>query len=193
MWKLKLIIALLLSSCASNTPIDPIYEDYVLPKEAKFKFGDCFYFKADDSMYASVILSNYSNEEDGIWYEIFYSDYYSTDIPKLSDINDGKVMGRKVKSMIDEEGFKRCLDGELIQDKLFTNNDNFKLIGNIKLKGRIFPGSQGMISSMKELRSSYEKGRKIRVNPPDHYNDLMKKMNNFHPEEYFQMSDFIKQ
>lgn len=100
-------------------------------------------------------------------------------------------MGRKVESTIDRAGYKTCLDGDFIIATLFTNTSLFIPIGNIELK-KIDLGSHGAINSMESLRSSFQRGKYFRQKAPDHYREHLRKLDKFHPEEYFKMSDFEK-
>jgi len=171
----------------------PISEShYQWPRDLKYKLGDCLYFKANDTTYGCVVVCDFSKDSAGIWYAAFYSGYDSVVIPTLSSIKTGKVMGRKVESGIDPKGYTRYLDGDLIHDSIFTNSKNFTLLGNMPLKDGIELGSYGIMTSMSDVKVSFKQRIEFRLKVPDHYTEHLKKLDNFHPEQYFRMSEFIK-
>ena len=190
---MKHIVVIIVSLiCACREQSDVKENEYPSSYELKYKTGDCLYFMASDSTYGCVVVADYLKDEAGIWYGTFYTGYEARAIPTLTDVKKGKVMGRKVASAIDELGYRSCLDGDFIHDSIFTDTNYFTLIGNIRFKGNTNPGGYGAITSMENLRVSFQKAKEFRKRPPDHYSNYLSSSGNFHPEEYFRMSDFIK-
>lgn len=192
MHRVIIILTFILSACDFNTSQSNNQSDYPSPEELKYKLGDCLYFKTSDTTYGCVVVCDFSKDAGGIWYGVFYSGYDSTAPPTLTAIKMGKVMGRKVQSGLDVEGYKKYVDGDFIHDSLFTNPRNFTEIGNIHIKRETELGSHGAITSMLYLRISFKRRVEVRLKPPDHYSEHLTKLDKFHPEEYFSMSDFIK-
>lgn len=192
MTRIIIIFTLLLSACNEHSTNTGSQFGYAFSKELKYKIGDCLYFKSSDSTYGCVVVCDFSKDEGGIWYGAFYSAYDSTLIPTIQSIGEGKVMGRKVQSFLNTKGYEECLDGDFIIDTLFTNTSLFTPIGNIELKGDIHLGSNGAATTLADLRRSFHRGREFRMKPPDNYKDHLTKLDNFHPEEYFEMKDFAR-
>lgn len=148
MTRFIIVIAFLLCACNYNSNHAKTGEGRPSPGELKYAIGDCLSFKVSDSTYGSVVVCDFSKDAGGIWYGVFYSGYESTEIPTIQSIKEGKVMGRKVESSIDEKGYEACLDGDFISDSVFTDPGYFTLIGNLELKRDIHLGSHGAVTSM---------------------------------------------
>jgi hypothetical protein len=189
MRKLVVIIFSLLLSCNDYGRDNSSEHLYPSKDELKYKRGDCFAFKASDSTYGCVVVFDFSKDEGGIWYGTFFSSYDSPNMPTIADVRAGRVMGRKIASSLDKEGYTTCLDGEYIIDSLFLDKTKFNLIGNINLKN-IDYGSRAAIANMTNLRMSFHQAKQDRLKEPDHYSQSLTKINDFHPEEYFEMKDF---
>ena len=191
MMRLIIILIVFVSACNYNCGSSNSGAELPSADELKYKIGDCLYFNTSDSTYGCLVVCDFSKEVGGIWYGTFYTGYDSPKIPTLQSIKEEKVMGRKVESSIDKAGFITALDGDFIIDTLFTNTNFFKLLGNINLRP-IDLGSHGAITSMSVLKLLFQQRKQIRLKPPDHYSEHINKLDKFHPEEYFEMKDFIK-
>lgn len=187
-----LILLLIIYSCNPHYNQDMNQPGSPSAKELKYKLGDCLSFKAGDTSYGCVVVCDFSKDEAGIWYGVFYSNYNGTVRPTTSDIKNGKVMGRKVHSSSNEQGFIKGLDGDFLNESLFSDAGNFTFIGNVQLKDKIYLASEGAIDSMSFLRMEFADKIKIRLKAPDHYTEHLTKINDFHPEEYFMASEFVE-
>jgi hypothetical protein len=191
MIRFKIIAILLLFACNSGSGNRVFEAGISSDDELQLDIGDCLYFKSSDSTYGCVIVCDLDKENGRIWYGAFYTGYNSREIPTLELVKEGKVMGRKVHSSLDKNGYRKCLDGDFLIDSLITNVEYFALIGNIPLK-RVELGSHGALTSMDILQSTFGRRVERRINPPDHFTGHMTKLDKFRPEEYFEMRDFIR-
>lgn len=190
MIRLTIILFVFTSACNFSCGSSESGAEHPPADLLKYRIGDCLYFKSSDTTYGCLVVCDFSQDVAGIWYGAFYTGYDSAEIPTLQSIREGKVMGRKVESAIDTAGFRKALDGDFIIDTLFTNTDGFKLLGNISLRP-IQLWSRGSMTSMPVLQSLFHQKKQIRLKPPDHYSEYINKLEKFHPEEYFEMKDFI--
>jgi hypothetical protein len=181
---------LFLMSCGNGAPSDYATRPTVAPSELKFKKGDCLEFKIDSSTYGVGVIFDFSKDEGGIWYGLLLTDYESTDKPTIDSIANRRFLGRKIQSSLNNKGFEVGIDAEYILDSLLT--DNFSLVGNLVLNDKVRLGSQGATSAMDELIEKLKNGKERRFIPPDDYREHISKLNNFRPDEYFDVKDFIE-
>jgi hypothetical protein len=180
---------LFLMSCGSGTS-DYAARPTVDPNELKFKKGDCLKFKIDSLTYGAGVVFDFSKDEGGIWYGLLLTDYESQDKPTIDSIINRRFLGRKIQSSLNDKGFEIGIDTEYIVDSLLT--ENFSLVGNVLLNDKVKLGSQGATSDMDGLVQKLKNGKERRLSPPDDYPEHLSKSNNFRPDEYFDVKDFIE-
>jgi hypothetical protein len=180
---------LLLMSCGSGTS-DYAAPPTVDPSELKFKKGDCLEFRIDSLTYGAGVVFDFSKDEGGIWYGLLLTDYESQDKPTVDSIINGRFLGRKIQSSLNDRGFEIGIDTEYILDSLLTKN--FSLVGNVPLNDKVKLGSQGATADMDGLIQTLKNGKERRLSPPDDYREHLTKLNNFRPDEYFDVKDFIE-
>jgi hypothetical protein len=180
---------LFLMSCGSGTS-DYATRPTVDPSELKFKKGDCLKFKIDSLTYGAGVVFDFSKDEGGIWYGLLLTDYESKDKPTIDSINNGRFLGRKIQSSLNDRGFEIGIDTEYILDSLLT--ENFSFVGNVPLNDKVKLGSQGATSDMDGLIQKLKNAKERRLSPPDDYREHLSKSNNFRPDEYFNVKDFIE-
>ncbi len=163
------------------------------PKELLFQKGDCISFMADSINKGIAIVIDYSKDEGGLWYGLSFTNYHDTLTPKLSQIRDSRIFERKIESSIDKNGFIIGLDLEFVNDSCFKmSSPKFHKIGNFSLLNeKINNGSYGASNDYSEMLYIFNKGLEKGLTPPDDYREYRTKINNFRPEEYFFLKDFI--
>ncbi len=181
---------LFLASCGSGTTSNYATRLTVDPSELKFKKGDCLEFKIDSLTYGAGVVFDFSKDEGGIWYGLLLTDYESTNKPTIDSIINGRFLGRKIQSTLNDKGFVIGIDTEFILDSLLT--ENFSLVGNVSLNDQVKLGSQGATSDMDGLIQKLKNGKERRLSPPDDYREHLLKSNNFRPDEYFDVKDFVE-
>lgn len=183
------ILTLLLIGCGGNTNSDYRTRPTVDPRELIYKKGDCLAFKIDSLTYGAGIVFAFSKDEGGIWYGILLTDYESTDKPTIDSIIDKRFLGRKIQSSLNERGFEIGIDTEYVLDSLLT--DNFTFVGTVSLNDKVRLGAQGATSKIEKLIQKLKNGKERRLTPPDDYRDHLTKLNEFRPDEYFDIKDFL--
>jgi len=184
------LIFLIFVCCNGNQnvviPIDP--------SELSFKKGDCLYFEIDSVFFGSAIVIDFSKDEGGLWYGLCFINYYDTIRPVKANIIDHKLFGRKVQSSQNKEGYIIALDSEFINDScLRMNKSKINVIGHFSLIDELKIGSEGATSDYNKMIASFKYGLDKRKVPPDNYKEHINKLDNFRPEEYFMLKDFIKE
>ena len=187
-----LALILLLTGCYSNNEI-PKYKPIDI-NELKFKIGDCVSFKADSINTGAAIVIDYSKDEGGIWYGLCFTDYFDTLAPDFSKISAKKIFGRKIESALNNDGFVIGLDCVFVNDSCFdTNASKFHKIGNFRLKSeKIDIGSHAATNDYSHILDAFYRGLKKRKKAPDHYKAHRTKINDYSPEEFFPLKDFIQ-
>ncbi len=162
-------------------------------KKLLFQKGDCISFMADSINKGVAIVIDYSKDEGGLWYGLCFTDYLDTLTPKLAQIRDNRIFGRKIESSIDKNGFIIGLDLEFVNDSCFKmNSSKFHKIGNFSLiNEKIKNGSYGASNNYSKMLYIFHRGLEKRMTPPDDYREHRTKINNFRPEEYFFLKDYI--
>jgi hypothetical protein len=181
---------LFLMSCGSGTTSDYATRPTVNPSELRFKKGDCLEFKIDSLTYGVGIVFDFSKDEGGIWYGLLLTDYESSNKPTIESIVNARFLGRKIQSAINDRGFEIGIDTEYILDSLLT--ENFSFVGNVTLNDKVKLGSQGATSDMDDLIQKLKNGKERRLSPPDDYREHLSEPNNFRPDEYFDVKDFVR-
>lgn len=176
-------------SCGSGTP-DYATRPTVDPSELKFKKGDCLEFEIDSLTYGVGVVFDFSKDEGGIWYGLLLTDYESGNKPTIDAVLNGRFLGRKIHSSLNDNGFEIGIDTEYILDSLLTGN--FSLVGNLPLNDQVKLGSQGATSDMEGLIQTMKNGKERRLRPPDDYREHLSKSNNFRPDEYFDVKEFVE-
>jgi hypothetical protein len=184
------LLMLILMSCGSGTTSDYSTRPTVNPSELKFKKGDCLEFKIDSLTYGVGVVFDFSKDEGGIWYGLLLTDYESTNKPTTDSIINGRFLGRKIQSTLNDKGFEIGIDTEYVLDSLLT--DNFSLVGNLTLSDKVRLGAQGATTDMDGLIQTLRSGKERRLNPPDDYREHLTKSDKFRPDEYFDVRDFIE-
>jgi hypothetical protein len=192
---LIIIICAILTGCLNQTND---YQAKFLPidsTELKFKKGDCISFTIDSNLIGAAIVIDFSKDEGGLWYGLCFTDYLDSVQPDLLKIKNQRLVGRKIESSLDNNGYIIGLDTEFVKDSCFLLNvDHIKVIGNLTLKtDKIRLGAQGATKDYKDLISSLQYGRERRKTPPDDYRDHIKKLDKFRPDEYFKVTDYINE
>ena len=177
-------------SCGSGTTSDYATRPTVDPSELKFKKGDCLEFKIDSLTYGVGIVFDFSKDEGGIWYGLLLTDFESPNRPTIDSIVNGRFLGRKIQSSSNDRGFEIGIDTEYILDSLLI--ENFSPVGNVPLNDKVKLGSQGATSDMNGLIQKLKNGKERRLSPPDDYREHLSKSNNFRPDEYFDIKDFVE-
>ncbi|WP_156027049.1 hypothetical protein [Sporocytophaga myxococcoides] len=181
---------LFLMSCGSGIPSDYATRSTVDPSELKFKKGDCLEFKIDSLTYGVGVVFDFSKDESGIWYGLLLTNYESRNKPTIDSILNRRFLGRKIQSSLNDKGFEIGIDAEYILDSLLT--DNFSLVGNLSLNDKVKLGSEGASSDMEGLIQKLKNGKERRLSPPDDYREHLTKSDNFRPDEYFDVKDFVE-
>jgi hypothetical protein len=181
---------LFLMSCGSGTTSDYATRPTVNPSELRFKKGDCLEFKIDSLTCGVGIVFDFSKDEGGIWYGLLLTDYESSNKPTIESIVNARFLGRKIQSAINDRGFEIGIDTEYILDSLLT--ENFSFVGNVTLNDKVKLGSQGATSDMDDLIQKLKNGKERRLSPPDDYREHLSEPNNFRPDEYFDVKDFVR-
>ncbi len=186
----SVLILLLIIGCYSNN--NPNFGPVDI-NELKFQKGDCVSFKADSINLGVAIVIDYSKDEGGIWYGLCFTNYFDTLAPKLSQIRALKIFGRKIESAVDIIGFVIGLDCVFVNDSCFdTNPTNFHKIGNYSLDSKkITIGSRAATNDYYNMIEAFNRGLIKRKKAPDHYKAHRTKINDFSPEEFFSLKDFI--
>lgn len=174
-------------SCGSGIP------DYATrptgdPSELKFKKGDCLEFKIDSLTYGVGVVFDFSKDEGGIWYGLLLTDYESGNKPTIAAVLNGRFLGRKIHSSLNDNRFEIGIDTEYILDSLLTGD--FSLVGNLPLNDKVKLGSQW--ADMEGLIQTLKNGKERRLRPPDDYRGHLSKSNNFRPDEYFDVKEFVE-
>jgi hypothetical protein len=184
------LLTLILISCGGRATPDRTTRMTVDPNQLKFNKGDCLEFKIDSLTYGVGVVFDFSKDEGGIWYGLLLTDYESTNKPTTDSIINGRFLGRKIQSSLNDKGFEIGIDTEYVLDSLLT--DNFSLVGNLTLNDKVRIGSQGATSDIDGLIQKLRNGKERRLNPPDDYREHSTKLNKFRPDEYFDVRDFIE-
>ena len=187
---LLVLLSLSSISCGERTTSDHGTRMTVDPTELKFKKGDCLAFRLDSLTYGVGIVFDFSKDEGGIWYGLLLTDYESNNIPTSESVMHGRFLGRKIESAIDEKGFEIGIDTEYVIDSLLTSH--FSMVGNLTLHNKIRIGAQGATSDMQGLIQKLMDGKERRGSPPDDYREYLTKSNQFRPDEYFDVRDFLE-
>ncbi len=187
------LLTLLIIGCGGASTSDPWASLPIDSNELTFKKGDCLAFKIDSLTYGVGIVFDYSKDEGGLWYSLLFTDYESQVKPELKSIKNKRFLGRKVQSSGNDRGYVIMLDGEYVLDSLILKTDNFFLVGNLKLNEEARLGAYGASSKISGLIQSFKRGQEDRKSPPDDYRDQMKKLNDFRPDEYFDLKDFLEE
>lgn len=187
---LIIAVTLLMTGCIESNqpkflPIDP--------KELIFQKGDCISFNVDSINKGAAIVIDYSKDEGGLWYGLCFTDYLDSLTPNLSQINERKIFGRKIESSLDKNGFIIGLDLEFVNDSCIKlNKTKFQNIGNLSLRNEIIKyGAYGASNDYSKMLYVFHRGIEKRITPPDDYREHRTKLNNFRPEEYFLLKDYI--
>jgi hypothetical protein len=183
------LLTLFLMSCGSGTS-DYGTRPTVDPGKLKFKKGDCLKFKLDSLVYGVGVVFDFSKDEGGVWYGLLLTDYESANKPTIDSILNGRFLGRKIQSSLNDKGFEIGIDTEYILDSLLMHN--FSLVGNVSLNDKVRLGSQGATSNMDGLIKTLRNGKERRKSPPDDYREHSSKSDNFRPDEYFDVKDFVE-
>ena len=188
-----LIFVVILTSCLNLTND---YQAKFLPidsTELNFEKGDCISFKVDSILVGVAIVIDFSKDVGGLWYGLCFTDYLDSVTPELSKIKNQRLVGRKIESSLDRNGFIIGLDIEFINDSCFRDNpDLFKHIGKLTLVcDKIKFGAKGATNDYNDMITVFQYGRERRKTPPDDYRDHLKKLNKFRPDEYFEVKDYI--
>jgi hypothetical protein len=184
------LLILFLTSCGSGTTSDYATRPTVDPSELKFKKGDCLEFKIDSFTYGVGVVFDFSKEEGEVWYGLLLTDYESANKPTIDSVVNGRFLGRKIQSSLNDKGFEIGIDAVYISDSLLTGN--FTLVGNVPLNDKVKLGSQGATSDMGGLIQTLKNGKERSLTPPDDYREHLSKSDRFRPDEYFDVKNFVE-
>ncbi len=191
MLKYLLAFIFFISSCETDNE-DQRKSFPINPNEVTYKKGDCLAFKIDSGKIVAGIVMNISKDEDGVSYGICFTDYIDTLNPSLATIKLKRIFGRKIESTVDTKGYFVGLDFDYLSDSCIkSSNKKIQLIGNIKIDStKIEVGSESATGDYSQFIQQYKIGHKRRLSPPDNYREQLK-LNNFRPDEYFPIINFI--
>lgn len=184
------LLLILLFSCGGDTTSGYPKSFSVESGKPKFKKGDCLAFKMDSLHYGVGIVHDFSKDEGGKWCGLLLTDYESGQRPEMDSMTSRRCFGRKVESSLNSKGYETTLDAEYVHDSLLANN--FFIIGNLPLKKGIMIGAHGASAKMNGFVRAFKYGSQRRLQPPDDYRDHLRKSDNFRPDEYFFLNEFVE-
>lgn len=161
--------------------------------EIKYRKGDCISFKINPNKIGAAIVIDYSKDEGGLWYGLCFTDYLDTVQPDLPKIKNHRLVGRKIESSLDKNGYIIGLDAEFVNESCFRKqSDKFKFIGKLNLRiDRIIIGADGATNNFDQMIAAFLKSMERRKSPSDDYRDHVKKLDKFRPDEYFDIKGYI--
>jgi len=188
-----MLFGTILTSCLNRTNDSQAKFLPIDSTELKYKKGDCISFKTEKNLIGIAIVIEFSKDEGGLWYGLCFTDYLDSIQPDLTKIRNQRIVGRRIESSSDKNGFIIGLDTEFVNDSCFQQHtDQFKLIGNLTLNTeKIKLGAQGATNNYISMLISFQNARERRKSPPDDYRDHIKKLDKFRPDEYFKVTDYI--